>query len=208
LWRGQVGLASTQFQPFLQNVSAAFSLGPRTFAAIAGLFGIGRGHAPSGPSPQPQPGGPSQGTGTGLQGPGPRGFGGGMVGGYNPGGEGGGRGFNLSVRFSSFRTRDTLPAGIVRTPSLQGGRQQMTLNMSFSPTPHWSASWNTLYDLDTRRFGQHYVRLERDLHRWHASFAFSRTASGNFAFSFYVALLDEPDIKFDYDQQSYPRAAP
>ena len=33
--------------------------------------------------------------------------------------------------------------------------------------------------------------------------SFSRTASGNFAFNFYVALLDEPDIKFDYDQQSY-----
>ena len=32
---------------------------------------------------------------------------------------------------------------------------------------------------------------------------YSRTASGNFAFNFYVALLDEPDIKFDYDQQSY-----
>ncbi len=81
----------------------------------------------------------------------------------------------------------------------------MTLGMSFSPTPNWTASWNTNYDFDTRQFGQHYVRLERDLHRWHASFAFSRTASGNFAFNFYVALLDEPDIKFDYDQQSYVR---
>ena len=82
--------------------------------------------------------------------------------------------------------------------------------LSLSETPlksknHWTASWNTLYDFDTHRFGQHYLRLERDLQRWHASFAFSRTASGNFAFSFYVALLDQPDIKFDYDQQSYSR---
>jgi hypothetical protein len=81
----------------------------------------------------------------------------------------------------------------------------MTLAMGFSPTPHWSASWNTNYDFETRQFGQHYVVLERDLHRWHASFAFSRAATGNFAFNFYVALLDQPDIKFDYDQQSYVR---
>ena len=81
----------------------------------------------------------------------------------------------------------------------------MSLNMGFSPTDNWKASWNTLYDFETKRFPQHFVRLERDLHRWHASFSFSRTASGNFAFSFYVALLDQPDIKFDYDQQSYLR---
>jgi hypothetical protein len=116
----------------------------------------------------------------------------------------GGRGFNLNVQFSSQRTRDT-PGPVASSAGLQGGRQQMSLNMSFTPTARWTASWNTLYDFDTRRFGQHYVRLERDLHRWHASFSFSRTASGNFAFNFYVALLDQPDIKFDYDQQSYLR---
>jgi Tat protein translocase TatC len=203
LWRGQVGLASTRFEPFLQNVSASFSVGPRTLAAIAGLFGLGRGHEPAPgatPSTPPQGGLPPEG---GQPGPAPRGFGGGL-GAYGPISGGAGRGFNLGVRFSSLRTRDTL-GGAAQPSGLQGGRQQMSLNMSFSPTPHWTASWNTLYDLDTRRFGQHYVRLERDLHRWHASFAFSRTASGNFAFNFYVALLDEPDIKFDYDQQSYVR---
>ena len=201
LWRGQVGLESTKFEPFLQSLSASFSISSRTLAAIGGLLGIGR---PSTPAPAPAP---TPGAGAPPRsGPGPRGFGGlgGLGGAYRGYGGGGGRGFTLNVQFSTQRTRDT-SATPRPTSSLSGGRQQMTLNMGFSPTPHWTASWNTMYDFDTRRFGQHYLRLERDLHRWHASFAFSRTASGNFAFNFYVALLDQPDIKFDYDQQSYLR---
>ncbi len=200
LWRGQVGLASTRFDPFLQNLSASFAISSRTLAAIGGLLGMGHPSAPP-PAPAPAPGAGGQ----PRTGPGPRGFGGfggrgGSYGGYGAGG----RGFTLNVQFSSQQTRDTIAAP-ARVSSLSGGRQQMTLNLGFSPTAHWTASWNTLYDFDTRRFGQHFLRLERDLHRWHASFAFSRTASGNFAFNFYVALLDQPDIKFDYDQQSYLR---
>lgn len=201
LWDGQVGLAGSKFSPFLQSLSASFSVGPRTLAAIASIFGIG--HRPT-PGPAPSPTQPQ--PGALPAGPGPRGFGGGL-GGFRGAGYGsGGHDFNLNVQFSAQRTRPGLDTGIVSTPSgLQGGRQQMTLSMAFSPTRNWTASWNTNYDFDTKQFGQHYVRLERDLHRWHASFAFSRTASGNFAFNFYVALLDEPDIKFDYDQQSYLR---
>jgi hypothetical protein len=199
LWNGQVGLASTRFDPFLQSLSASFAIGPRTLGAIGSLFGLGPKSPPPAPTPQPAAGVP----GTPPPPPtGPRGFGGYRM--YGAGSGGGGRGFNLNVQFSSQRTRDAVGA-VASGAGLQGGRQQMSLNMSFSPTAHWSASWNTLYDFDTRRFGQHYVRLERDLHRWHASFSFSRTASGNFAFNFYVALLDQPDIKFDYDQQSYTR---
>ena len=86
-----------------------------------------------------------------------------------------------------------------------GGRQQMTLGLSFQPTAHWSATWNSSYDFDTRQFGMHVIRLERDLHRWHASFSFTKSPTGSFAFSFYVSLLDQPDIKFDYSQQSLTR---
>jgi hypothetical protein len=112
------------------------------------------------------------------------------------------------VQFTSNRTRPDTTGGALSTGLFgqgNGGRQQLGLNTGFSPTPHWTLSWNTSYDLDTRRFGQHYVRLERDLHRWHASFAFAKSANGNFAFNFYISLLDQPDIKFDYDQQTYPR---
>ena len=206
LWRGQVGLDSTKFDPFLQSLSASFSLSARTFAALGALIGLGHRPEPTtGGGPAPVPGGTPGGT---QFGPGPRGGGFGGIGGP-PGGfsGGGGRGFNLNVQFSLQRIRpqtrtDTL-GNTIALPGLRGGNQQMSLSMAFSPTPHWTASWNTNYDFETRRFPQHYIRLERDLHRWHASFAFSRTASGNFAFNFYVALLDEPDIKFDYDQQSY-----
>ena len=200
LWNGQVGLASTRFDPFLQNLSASFSLSSRTLAAIGGLFGIGRPQPTPAPTPTPTP---TTGVGPTPRLPlGPRGFGG-YPGGYGAGS--GGRGFTLMVQFSSQRARETAAAPQQAASSFSGGRQQMTLNMGFSPTANWQASWNTLYDFETKRFPQHFVRLERDLHRWHASFSFSRTASGNFAFSFYVALLDQPDIKFDYDQQSYLR---
>jgi len=199
LWDGQVGLASTRFDPFLQNLSASFSLSSRTLAAIGGLFGLGRPRTP--PPAAAPPATPSSGAGPTRLPTGPRGFGG-YPGGYGGGGGGGGgRGFNLQAQFSSQRTRET-PA---QPSALSGGRQQMSLSMGFSPTANWTARWQTMYDFDTQRFPQHFVTLERDLHRWHASFAFSRTASGNFAFSFYVALLDQPDIKFDYDQQSYTR---
>jgi len=69
----------------------------------------------------------------------------------------------------------------------------------------WSAVWNSNYNFQTRQFGDHSISLQRDLHRWHASFSFLKAANGNFAFSFYVALLDQPDIKFDYNQQSFAR---
>ena len=81
----------------------------------------------------------------------------------------------------------------------------MTLNLQFDPTRHWSASWNTAYDLDTRQFGSHAISLQRDLNRWHASFSFLKSPNGNFAFSFLISLLDQPDIKFDYEQQSLAR---
>jgi hypothetical protein len=86
-----------------------------------------------------------------------------------------------------------------------GGRQQVTLRLSFQPTAHWSANWNSSYDFDTRQFGMHVIQLERDLHRWHASFSFTKSPTGSFAFSFYVSLLDQPDIKFNYEQQSITR---
>jgi hypothetical protein len=136
-------------------------------------------------------------------------YGGGIRGAHSPiPGGGAGGGFHMSVQFTSNRTRPDTTGGTLTTALFGqgiGGRQQLGLNTGFSPTPHWTLSWNTSYDLDTRRFGQHYVRLERDLHRWHASFAFAKSANGNFAFNFYISLLDQPDIKFEYDQQTYPR---
>ena len=115
---------------------------------------------------------------------------------------GGGKGFNLSITYSQTRTR---PQSDTASVGSSAGSQQMGLRLSFQPTPHWSATWDSNYNFDTRQFGAHAIHLERDLHRWHASFSFLKAPNGNFAFSVYVALLDQPDIKFDYEQQSFAR---
>ena len=79
------------------------------------------------------------------------------------------------------------------------------MNLSFSPTRNWTANWGTSYDVVTRQFAYHAVSLQRDLRRWHASFAFGKTSTGNLSFAFNITLTDQPDIKFDYDQRTYVR---
>jgi len=59
--------------------------------------------------------------------------------------------------------------------------------------------------MGTRQFPYHSLSFQRDLRRWHASFSFNKTAAGNFSFSFNITLTDQPDIKFDYDQNTYVR---
>ncbi len=197
LWDGPVGLKSSPFSPFLTNTAASFAITPATIRGLAGLVGLG-GHGRPSPAPPSPPSAPGPPPGAGPP--------------YLPGGPtgrtpfgGGGREFTLSVSYSSTRPRaDTLTAGLPFFTG-QSGRQQLALNLGFSPTPRWTASWNSVYDVDTRQFGQHVIRLERDLHRWHASFSFLKSPNGNFAFNFYVSLLDEPDIRFDYEQQTLQR---
>jgi hypothetical protein len=96
---------------------------------------------------------------------------------------------------------DRLTAGgpFIRQPS----RENLNSQMSFHITPKWSASWGTNYDFRSREFGSHSVTLQRELHDWRAIFAFTRTPTGNFAFNFFIALNAQPDIKFDYNTQSY-----
>ncbi|PYP53461.1 MAG: twin-arginine translocase subunit TatC [Gemmatimonadetes bacterium] len=208
LWNGQVGTDTAKFDPFLTNITASFTITPATIRGIAGLLGLG-GKGPSNAPPaattppagtEGQPGVPPAGGQfgrTGFVGPG------GLPGG------GAGSGFNLSVSYTGSRTRpqaiDTSALAGIPLASGVGGRQQMTLRLSFQPTAHWSATWNSSYDFDTQQFGMHVIQLERDLHRWHASFSFTKSPTGSFAFSFYVSLLDQPDIKFNYDQQSLTR---
>lgn len=86
--------------------------------------------------------------------------------------------------------------------------QLLTARLSFQPTEKWSVSWNTGYLLNTKEFTEHYVALNRDLHRWRASFIFSKTQYQTFSFRFEVELLDNPDIKLDYDQRSLPPPPP
>jgi hypothetical protein len=202
LWKGQVGTDSAKFQPFLQSVSASFTVTPATVQGLGRLLGLRpRPVPPPAPDTTTTRGSPSDDLrhyqGGSRIPPGPRLPGMGLGG----GGYGGGRGFTLGISLSSTRSRgDT-------TPELRhaAGRQTTNLNLAFSPTRNWTANWSTSYDMGTRQFSYHSLTFQRDLRRWRASFSFNKTAAGNFSFSFNITLTDQPDIKFDYDQNTYVR---
>jgi hypothetical protein len=96
----------------------------------------------------------------------------------------------------------TAGAPFIRQPS----RENLNSQMSFHLTPKWSASWGTNYDFRESEFGSQTVSLQRDLHDWRAIFGFTRTPTGNFSFSFFIALKAQPDIKFDYNEQTYSQS--
>lgn len=82
------------------------------------------------------------------------------------------------------------------------GSQMIQANVAFQPTEKWSVDWRTSYDLVARSFNDHVIQLRRELHRWEASFDFRQTATGNWTFVFEVALSDNRDLHFDYEQRT------
>ena len=196
LWRGRVGTDSAKFDPFLTSVSTGFTVTPATVRGVLGLLGFASRHAPA---PSPQAGADSARAGGGggpplgprrdpFQRPGMSGLGSGS------------RSFALRVDYTSNRNRTDAALA-----SHAAGRQMVNLAMTFSPTANWTASWRSAFDFGTNQFADHYLSFQRDLHRWRASFVFSKSANGNFAFSFNIALIDQSDIKFDYDQHTFAR---
>lgn len=110
------------------------------------------------------------------------------------GGRGGGgrRGWNANFSYSLQRPRDeSRPAS-----------QMLSGTLTLSPTEHWEVSWRTAYDLEAGQFNDHTIRLSRNLHRWTANFDFLQTATGNWTFRFNVSLMDNRDLKFDYEQRN------
>lgn len=89
------------------------------------------------------------------------------------------------------------PAGMLGETNMM-----MTAAVNFQPTQLWNVRWSTGYSFTTRQFSDHVLSLTREMHRWRAGFYFARTQMGTFAFRFNVQLLDNPDIKVDYDQRS------
>ncbi len=85
-------------------------------------------------------------------------------------------------------------------------RQMLQFSVRFQPTELWGASWRSSYDVELGSFNDHMISFTRELHRWEASFDFRRTVTGNWAFRFEVALSDNRDLKFDYQQ--YDRSDP
>jgi hypothetical protein len=101
-------------------------------------------------------------------------------------------------------TRTTSGGPFIRTQP----RDNLQSQMSFNLTPKWSGSWGTNYDFQAKKFGSHQVSLQRELHDWRAIFAFTQAPNGNFAFNFFIALKAEPDLKFNYDKQTYRPITP
>jgi hypothetical protein len=189
LWRGQVGVDTARFDPFLQSVSASFSVTGNTFRAIGSVFGLG-GEPKEGARRRDDFVPPSYVAESGRR--------------SRPGSFysttqaplSHGRAFSASFNYTLSRSRP-LPD----VPSTD--RQNLGFSTNFSPTAFWSLSWSTQYNITESEFESHVVRLERDLHEWRAGFNFVRNANGNFAFYFSIYLTDLPDLKFDYDQTTF-----
>lgn len=98
----------------------------------------------------------------------------------------------------------TTSNGILGAPFIRTQpRQNLDSNVSFHLTPKWAGTWMTNYDLEAKKFGSQTMTLQRELHDWRAIFSFSQAPNGNFAFTFFIALNAEPDLKFNYDKQTY-----
>ena len=82
-------------------------------------------------------------------------------------------------------------------------QQNLNSVLNFHLTPKWSGTWSTNYDFQAHKFGSQIVSLQRELHDWRAIFGFTQAPNGNFAFNFFIALNAEPDLKFNYDRQTY-----
>ncbi len=105
----------------------------------------------------------------------------------------GGGSWSVSLRYSLIRSRP-----------LETGRESQTVDgtLTFQPTPGWSVRWTTQYNFTQGEFGTQFITLDRDLHRWRASFQFSRAPNGNTLFSVSVRLTDAPELHGDYNQRT------
>ncbi len=86
---------------------------------------------------------------------------------------------------------------------IQPPTQNVNATMSFNITQNWAAQWTTQYDAVRSRFSSQQIGLQRAMHDWNAVFSFSQTNSGSFAFNFFIALKAQPELKFNYDRQTY-----
>ena len=191
LFRGQAGSDTAKFAPFLQNVSASFAISGNTFRAIGSIFGLG---------------GTSTGTRKKEEVPtsyvaesGRRARPGSFFSTTQAPLRRAGRSFSANFNYNLARTRPVVGVAVPATPD----RQSLGFSTNFSPTPFWSLSWSSQYNITDGQFESQVVRLERDLHEWRASFNFVRNPNGNFAFYFSIYLTDLPELKFDYDQTTF-----
>jgi hypothetical protein len=189
LWRGDLGSDTSHFAPFLSSVSASFGISGNTLRSIGSIFGLGGKGPRRGEEDVPS----SYVVDAGRRNRGSF---------YNSGQvpfSGGGRTFTANFNYTLSRER---PVPDVTT---RPDQQNLGFSTSFSPTPFWSLSWSSQYNITDNEFESQVVRLERELHEWRAGFNFVRNANGNCAFYFSIYLTDLPDLKFDYNQTTFER---
>ena len=165
-----------EFDPFLSRLTASFSLS--SGQGLADIFGLGGG------GPRPPLSAPTSSLDRFRDRD--------IYGSADPFSEGAGP-WNVSVTYSLQRPRPE-----------ETGLESQSLNGSVSlrPTPHWSVRWTTQYNLTDSEFGQNVITLDRDLHRWLASFQFARAPNGNTVFQVSVSLKDAPDIRGEFNQRT------
>jgi len=188
LWRGDVGVDTAKFAPFLSNVSASFAISENTLDAIGSIFGLGGKGKARRPGDEEVPSSYVVDAGRRQR----------VNSFYNTGQvpiARGGRGFSANFNYSLSRQRDARAQD----------QQSLGFSTNFSPTPFWSLSWSSQYNITDGKFESQVVRLERELHDWRAGFNFVRNANGNFAFYFSIYLVDLPELKFDYNQATFER---
>lgn len=105
---------------------------------------------------------------------------------------------------------NSVPQDLGQNPTTAGGSfyrvpptTSVGIRTSFNVTPKWSASWSTTYDAERKEFASQVVTLQRELHDWRALFGFTQAPNGNFAFTFFISLKAQPEVKLDYDRQTY-----
>jgi Tat protein translocase TatC len=185
LWAGAAGIDTSKFDPFLSSVSASFAISGNTLRSVGSIFGLG-GDGPRGDTDEVPS---SYVADVGRRNPS---F-------YNSGQvpfSSGGRTFSANFNYTLSRDR-TVPGTESRN------QQNLGFSTGFSPTPFWSLSWSSQFNITDSKFESQVVRLERQLHEWRAGFNFVRNANGNFAFYFSIYLTDLPDLKFDYNQTTF-----
>jgi len=202
LFDGPPDSAGSRFSPYLTSVSARFALGPSALQFLGSLLGFGSAPRPAQPTRDTARAGgdtlalpalpsnafqrgPLATRSTALEQMAPRGA---------------TARFSASLSFDLSRQRPVPGQILIPTHSTISG------GIAFAPTRHWSLSWQTLYDFTNAKFGSHVLRMDRDLHDWRATFSFVQAPNGNVVFNFNITLIDQPEIKFDYDQRSLPSA--
>jgi hypothetical protein len=198
------GVAPRTFRPYLTRLNASFSIDQDFWLLRLLGLGGGNGDAAPGPGPGAAPAGDgfadhemdmdARDPGRGAMVP--------RAGGSPMGMTGGPGRWRASLNYSMDRPRPEL----VAQGGFAGVRDQQTVrgSVSFRPTEHWGVNWDTSYSFTTGEFDAHRLTLTRDLHRWQANFDFIKAPNGNFAMQFRVHLLDNPDLKLDYDQRTDP----